>query len=155
MIAICPAFGVVADDMFTNDCPFFEIRRREDIVFFGPMLNFRAQTIENLCTACLDDTQIFICEHKIIRSGICRVLCEIREDHIDVNDVLTAVGGVERCIVRSCIGQTGSAIGIDVGNSLVRCEFVDRAIVYAVHRLDLAALFRKINCDFIHDENTS
>ena len=32
--AVCPSFGIVSDDMLTNDSPFFEIGRRQSVIFF-------------------------------------------------------------------------------------------------------------------------
>jgi hypothetical protein len=42
MEAVCPALGIMANDMLADDCPFFEIGRGEGVIFLLPMLDLGA-----------------------------------------------------------------------------------------------------------------
>ena len=66
--------------------------------------------------------------------------------------MFSAVGGVERSVVRPGVGDPGSAVRFKVGNALINVETVSRAVVHAVHRLDGAGRNGQINGKLIHEE---
>ena len=64
--------------------------------------------------------------------------------------MLASVNIVKGRVVRSCKGNPRGPIGVYVRNALIVREFISGTVVYAVHGLDLAAGFRKINRYSIH-----
>ena len=65
--------------------------------------------------------------------------------------MFAAVVGIKSGVVRSCIRNFSLAEGIDVGDTLIDREFVDRAVVDGMHRLHLAGVFGKIDLNMVHE----
>ena len=64
--SVCPALGIVADNMLTDNRPFFGIGRRNRTVLFYLMLNSLSETEKGFCACFKADENCLIGAFKIV-----------------------------------------------------------------------------------------
>ena len=148
MIAVCPSFVVVADDMLTDDRPLVKVLWRQSSVFLAVMLNAVAEAVENPGSCFQDGLQIFVGNGKIVRVFIIRVRVEIRKNTNDVNAVLTAVFLAVGSIVVARKRNTGTAVIVAVVDAAFR-----RTVVDGMHALDFSDDGFGVQCDCRHEDS--
>ena len=156
-ITVCPALGIVSDDMLADLCPFLKILRHNRTVFLNLMLNTRTETVEGLRSGRFGGQNIIICAEEIVGCRIVNVRLKSRENGVNVDGMLVAVVGVEGRIMIACKGNARRHIFHHVASSTpgIRIGGLgNRTIVNGMHRLDRADRTVKIHLDLCHNHNS-
>ena len=86
--AVCPALGVVQDDVLADLCPLERVCGLYSSVFAGPMLDGGAETVIDLAVSLKAGGNVFIGVDEIVSGGIVGIAREIGEDAMNVHYVL-------------------------------------------------------------------